>query len=121
MEGSIQKRAPLTRKIKRLFDRHKGIDAHKLYPEEYFKRYWFNETDSNGIKAVARMEVISKKAAAHLIFTYGFKRYMGLKWKEELDAMATPEGRAAQASRTRYYLELRRLCRERGWDINKIF
>jgi hypothetical protein len=46
---------------------------------------------------------------------------MGLKWKEELDAMETPEGQAAQAKRTRFILELRRLCREHGWDIGKIF
>jgi len=73
-----------------------------LYPEEYFKRYWLNHPTS------------------HLIFTYGFKRYMGLKWKEELDAMETPEGQAAQAKRTRFILELRRLCRERGWNVNKL-
>jgi hypothetical protein len=40
--------------------------------------------------------------------------------QKDLDDLTTPEGRAAQASRTRYYLELRRLCRERGWDVNKI-
>ena len=121
MEEHTRKHTPLTRKIRRIFDRHKGIQPHKLYPKEYYHAYWFNETDYIGIKAVSKIEKVSKKAAAHLIFTYGFKRYMGLKWKEELDAMETPEGQAAQAKRTRFILELRRLCREHGWDIGKIF
>ena len=70
---------------------------------------------------VAKIKGINKKAAAHLIFELGFKRYMGLKWAEELDAMDNPVERNATAVKTRFMLELRRLARQRGWDINKLF
>jgi len=46
---------------------------------------------------------------------------MGQKVKQHIEAMNTPEGHAEQAKRTRFYLELRRLARQRGWDINKLF
>jgi hypothetical protein len=45
---------------------------------------------------------------------------MGQLWKEELDAMNSPEGQAKQAKDTRFILELRHLARENGWDINKL-
>ena len=82
---------------------------------------WFNEIDSNGIAVVARMEETSKKAAAHLLFEAGFRYYMGRKTREHIKAQQTAEASGEQAIHTRFILELRRLCRERGWNINKIF
>jgi hypothetical protein len=81
---------------------------------------WFNEPDSKGFKAIARFKKIPKRQAAHLVAEAGFKVIMGKLVKEQLDLMNTPEGRAGLQKRTRYYLELRRLCKERGWDINKL-
>ena len=120
MEEHTRKHIPLTRKIKRVFVRRKGKNPHKLYPEEYFKQHWLSRGDSNGVKAIARLAGMNQKATLHYFCEQGILHFMRGLVKKDLDAMATPEGRAAQASRTRYYLELRRLCRERGWDINKI-
>ncbi len=114
------KSPPLTKKIKRLFVPAKGTNMHGLYPKEYFKQHWLSRGDSNGVKAIARLAGMNQKATLHYFCEQGILHFMRELVKKDLDAMATPEGRAAQASRTRYYLELRRLCRERGWDINKI-
>ena len=92
MDKQTPKRTPHNREIKRLFVPAKGKYVHRLYPKEYFKQYWFNEPDSNGIKAVAKILGVSKRKATHIIFEYGFKHIMGLLVNEELDAMDTPEG-----------------------------
>jgi hypothetical protein len=120
MDKQIRKRAPLTKQIQRLFVPAKVTYMHKLYPVDYYRPVWFNQLDFNGIAVVARMEQISKKAAAHLLFEAGFKYYMGVKVKEHIKAQETAEAAREQAVRTRFILELRRLCREKGWDINKL-
>lgn len=114
------KRTPLTKKIKRLFVPAKGTNMHGRYPEEYFKQYWLSHQDANGVKAIARLAGMNQKAMLHQFCEEGIQNFMRELVKKDLDAMATPEGRAAQASRTRYYLELRRLCRERGWNVHEI-
>ncbi len=121
MKEHIPKRTPITRKIKRLFVPAKGVQPHKLYPEEYFRRFWFNRPDSNGIKVIARIKEVSQKEAAHIIFVEGFKKIMGQLVKEELDQMDKPEEQTKIAKHTRFYLELSRICREQGWDIKKLF
>jgi hypothetical protein len=121
MEEHTRKHTPITRKIKRLFTPAKGKYMHGLYPEEYYRSYWLNRGDSNGIKAIARLAGMNQKAMLHQFCEEGIQNFMRGLVKKDLDAMATPEGRAALAKRTRYYLELRRICRERGWDIGKIF
>ncbi|MDO9334705.1 MAG: hypothetical protein Q7T57_09325, partial [Dehalococcoidales bacterium] len=73
-----------------------------------------------GVKAIARLAGMNQKATLHLFVEEGIQNFMRRLVQKDLDAMATPEGLTEQASRTRYYLELRRLCRERGWNINKI-
>ena len=120
MNKQTPKRTSLTKKIRRIFVRRKGKHPHKLYPEEYFKQHWLNHLDSNGVKAISRLSGMNQKATLHYFCEQGILHFMRELVKKDLDAMATPEGRAAQANRTRYYLELRRLCRERGWNINKI-
>ncbi len=114
------KSPPLTKKIKRVFVRRKGKHPHKLYPEEYFKQYWLSRGDANGVKAIARLAGMNQKAMLHQFCEEGILTFMRKLVQKDLDDLATPEGRAAQAKRTRYYLELRRICRERGWNINKI-
>jgi hypothetical protein len=121
MNKHIPKRPSLTKKIRRLFAPERGKYMHGLYPEEYFKQYWLSRGDSNGVKAISRLAGMNQKATLHYFCEEGILHFMRELVKKDLDAMATPEGRAAQASRTRYYLELRRLCRERGWDIKKLF
>jgi len=110
----------LTKKIRRIFVRRKGKHPHKLYPEEYFKQHWLSRGDSNGVKAIARLAGMNQKAMLHQFCEQGIQNFMRQLVQKDLDDLATPEGRAAQAKRTRYYLELRRICRERGWDINKL-
>ena len=120
MDIKIQKRAPVTRKIRRLLTRKKDKQAHKLYPEEYFCSYWLSHKTCNVITIIARLKGTSKKAAAEYLIEEGIKNFMRELVKKDLDALTTPEGRAAQAERTRFNLELRRICRELGWDIKKL-
>ena len=117
----MNEQPPLTKRIKHLFVRPKGVQPHKRYPKEYFKQYWFSEPDSNGIKLVARIKVVPKKEAAHIIFVEGFKKIMGQLVKEELGQMDKPEEQTRIAKHTRFYLVLSRICREQGWDIKKLF
>jgi len=42
------------------------------------------------------------------------------KLEKEQEARNNPTDEALQAERTRYYLRLRQLCRQMGWDIHKL-
>ena len=75
-----REKAPFTKKIKRLFAPKKGINAHKLYPMEYYKPFWFNKEDFDGLDFVARCERVSKKEAAHLLNQRAFKQWMAEKY-----------------------------------------
>ncbi len=119
MDKNNRKRA-LTNKIKHLFARHKGVQPHKRPPKEYYRSYWFSEPYCNGIKLVAKIKGINKKAAAELLVYWGFKHVMGELVQQHLDQLNSPEGQKNQAGRTRFLIELRRICREQGWDINQI-
>lgn len=76
MDIKIQKRAPVTRKIRRLLTRKKGKQPHKLYPEEYFRSYKLSHKTCNGITVIDRLKDISKKAAAEYLIEEGIKNFM---------------------------------------------
>jgi hypothetical protein len=120
MKEHNRKLDPLPKKIKRLFIHNGGIQPHKLYPKEYFWQCWFNEADAKGIAMVAYVKKVSKKEAAHIINYWGFKHVMGELVKEYLDQLNSPEGQTNLAKHTRFIIELRRMCRENGWDVNQI-
>ncbi len=113
----IGKRTPLANKIGRLFTPAKGTYAHKRYPEEYFWNCWFNRSHTIGIKLVAEVERKTKKATAQYLNELGLKYWMALKWEEDMDDPGTQD---RIAKRARFNLALRRICRELGWNINKL-
>jgi hypothetical protein len=106
--------------LKRFITGEKARDPYKLYPEEYFKQYWLSRHATNCLFIIARTRGLTKKAMLEEFVEDGVKKYMRELVKKDLDALATPEGRAAQAERTSFNLELRRICRELGWDIKKL-
>jgi len=120
MKKPIRKRSSITRKIRAFLPHKKGKQPHKLYPKEYFWRCWFNEQDTICVNSVAHISRVTKKHAAHILNELGFKCFMGQLGAKQIELMNTPEGRAGLQKRTRYYLELRRLCKQRGWDIKKL-
>ena len=67
-----RKRAPITKKIKRLLLPEKGRYMHRLSPKEYFWQCWFNEADSKGIEMVAVAKKVSKRKAAHIMAEIAF-------------------------------------------------
>jgi len=113
-------RAPLAKKIKRLFTPGRGKYMHGLNPEEYFKQYWLSRSSSNSVKIIARLKGVNKKATLEHFVEEGVKSVMRELVNKDLEARDTPEGRAEQAERIRFNLELRRICKQMGWDYKNI-
>src|SRR5271157_4037762 len=112
-----RKKTPLTKKVKRIFTAPKGVDAHARYPEEYFKQYWFNHQDSNGIAVIAQLEGLTQKATAHWMADVFFQFYKQHYVDEE---MRLQHSTGELQERVRRNLALKRTCRERGWSIDKL-
>jgi len=112
-----RKKTPLARKVKRIFTAPKGMDAHARYPEEYFKQYWFNQQDSNGIAAVALLEGLTQKAVAHWMADVFFQFYKQHYVDEE---MRLQHSTGELQERVRRNLALKRLCRRYGWSVDKL-
>jgi len=93
---------------------------HGLYPEEYFRSFWLSRHATTCVFVIARMRGLNKKAMLEEFVEDGVRKYMRELVKKDLDALATPEGRAAQAERIRFYLELHRICKEMGWNYKNV-
>jgi hypothetical protein len=66
--------------MKRFFTGEKVRQAHKLYPEEYFKQYWFNRPDSLGIKVIAKIKgSVQERSSAHHFWVSWSKKNL-TKW-----------------------------------------
>jgi hypothetical protein len=102
-----------------LFGTNKTVNAHKLYPDEYNKHYYFNEKICNGIKFVADYERCSKKRAAEIIMQAGFSSYMGEKLTEYIESDRLARERNEKVKMTRFAMLLRRYARGKGYDISK--
>jgi hypothetical protein len=105
--------------IMALFGTNKTVNAHELYPDEYYKHYYFNEKMCNGIKFVADYERYSKKRAAEIIMQAGFSSYMGEKLTEYIEAERLAREHNEKLKITRFVMLLRRYARERDMDISK--
>ncbi len=108
----------VTGKILRVFRPKRGVNPHKFNPEQYFKRYWYNRTDSEHVDLISRMEQISDKAATHMLQEYGFKYYIIKNILEEIDNLQQPENAIEQALMTRRIWVWRLYCRKHGVDPN---
>ena len=120
MEQKTRKKPSLTGKIKRLITGKKAVNPHKRYPERYFAQIWHTREAVKCINAVAHLEKITKQKSANQLIVWGWQYYWMKKLEKEQEARNNPTDEALQADRTRYYLRLRQLCRQMGWDINKL-
>jgi hypothetical protein len=98
----------------------KGKDMHKLYPEEYYKGYWFDKKTSEGIELIAAIEQIPKRQAALNLVQEGFKYYMLQKFKQHIDNEVELNQRGEDPVVGRFIKLLRRYARQNGVDISKI-
>ena len=112
-----RKHTPITKKIKRVFVPAKGTDMHGRYPEEYFKQFWFNHQDSDGIAVIAQLEGLTQKAVAHWMADVFFQFYMQHYVDEEIRLQ---QSTGELQERVRRNLELKWICRENGWDFKNI-
>src|SRR5208283_3105470 len=112
-----QRNRPLVTKIKRLLVPAKGNYMHGLNPEEYFKQYWFNHQDSDGIAVIAQLEGLTQKDTAHWMADVFFQFYKQHYVDEE---MRLQHSTGELQERVRRNLALKRIARERGWSIDKL-
>jgi hypothetical protein len=112
-----QRNRPLATKIKRLLVPAKGKDMHEHYPEEYFKRYWFNHQDYDGIAVIAQLEGMTQKATVHWMADVFYKFYIQHYVDEEVRLQKSA---GEFQERVRRNLALKRICRQRGWSIDKL-
>jgi hypothetical protein len=113
-----QQNMPLTTKIKRALVPSRGKDAHKLYTDEYFSRHWFNHKDSDGIAVVAQLEGLTQKYVAHWM-SYVFFKFFVQHYVDEEIKLQQSTGELQE--RVRHNLALKRISRERGGNVKKIF
>ena len=109
----------LIRSIMYLFGTSKTVNAHKLYPNEYHKHFYFTKPLCDGIELIAKIERTSKKDAAELLMKAGLSSYMGSKIAEYRENERKSRDQNQKLKLNRFVLELRKLARERGMDISK--
>ena len=103
-----------------LFGTNKTINAHKLYPNEYHKHFYFTKPLCDGIELIAKIERTSKKDAAELLLKAGLSSYMGKKLAEYIKNEQAAREFNQKMKMTRFIQVLRRYAREHGMDISKI-
>jgi hypothetical protein len=103
-----------------LFGTNKTVNAHELYPNEYYKHFYFKKSLCDGIKIVADIERTSKKQAAELLMKAGLSSYMGAKLTEYIKSERAARELSQKVKMTRFVQVLRRYAKERGMDISKI-
>jgi hypothetical protein len=61
----------LTSSLMGLFGANKTVNAHKMYPNECYKYFYFKKSLCDGINLVAKIERTSKKQTAELLMKAG--------------------------------------------------
>jgi hypothetical protein len=74
---------------------------------------------ADGIAMVANIERISKKAAAHLLLTRGFRSYMGEMVGEEVHQQRIRQEAHLRKTISWFVQVLRKAAKKRGYDISK--
>jgi hypothetical protein len=102
-----------------LFALTKIVNAHELYPNEYYKHFYFNKTLCDGIELVAAIERTTKKQTAELLMKAGLSSYMGAKLTEYIKSERAAWEQNQKLKLTLFVIMLRKLAGERGMDISK--
>jgi hypothetical protein len=66
---------PIKRVAKRLFGSKNTVNAHKLYPDAYFRRYYLSRAMSEGIDFMAKANRTSKIAMVNELIERGMKDF----------------------------------------------
>jgi hypothetical protein len=105
----------LTRSLMALFVPKKSVNAHQLYPDDYYRQIFFDKKMFDGIAWVAKFERVSKKKAARMLMERGFGDWLQQKLKEDR-AIRKLEN---EPQLTRFILSLQKFAKEHGMDIKK--
>jgi hypothetical protein len=98
----------------------KGKDMHKLYPDDYYIRYWFDKKTSEGIDLIAAIEQIPRRQVVPNLIEAGFRHYILEKTKQHLDNEVELHQRGEHPVTDRFVRLFRRYAKQNGVDISKI-
>ena len=102
-----------------LFTPLKTTDAHKRFPDAYYRRIYFTKPLFEGIEFLAKVERKSKKQMAHELMELGISSLMGEKIREYNKRVIAARELQQEPELTRFIILLRRWAKERGYDISK--
>jgi hypothetical protein len=119
MKRTIKPRS-LIRSLSALFGTNRTVNAHKLYPNEYHKHFYFTKPLCDGIELIAKIERTSKKDAAELLLKAGLSSYMGKKLAEYIKDEQAARELNQRMKMTHFVMVLRRYAKSQGMDISKI-
>jgi hypothetical protein len=58
----------------------RGVDAHKLYPEEYYRKIWFDKTMFDVIEFVSKVERLHKLGVRSGDSPFLFRYLIFFRW-----------------------------------------
>jgi hypothetical protein len=102
-----------------LFTPPKTTDAHKRFPDAYYRRIYFTKPLFEGIEFLAICERKSKKQMAHELMELGIANFMGEKIREYNKRVIAARELQQEPELTRFIIMLRRWAKEQGYDISK--
>jgi hypothetical protein len=91
-----------------LFGTNKTVNAHELYPDEYYKHFYFKKSLCDGVELVSKMERTKTKQAAGTLMKAGLSKYMEIKVAEHIQEDLLPGELNLKMKITRFLLILRR-------------
>jgi hypothetical protein len=118
MKHTIKPRS-LVRSLMSLFGTGKAVNAHKLYPDVYYRHIYFTKPLFDGIEFLAITERKSKKQMAHELMELGISHFMGEKIREYNKRVIAARELEQEVEVTRFIRLLRRWARSKGYDISK--
>jgi hypothetical protein len=88
--------------------------------DDNYTHYYVNKRLAEGIDFVSLVEGISRKATVEMLIKDGLSKYMAgqLAARREMERKAREQNRKPEL--TRFVREIRRLAKQRGYDISKI-
>jgi hypothetical protein len=110
---------PIKQVAKRLFGSKNTVNAHKLYPDAYFKRYYLSKAMSEGVDFMAKANRTSKIAMVNDLVKRGMQDFY--RERINLHNQAVLAARALhQPVPDDYFLKrFIKFAKERGYDIGK--
>jgi hypothetical protein len=102
-----------------LFRPKTTVNAHKLYPEVYYRHIYFTKPLFDAIEFLAKTERKSKKQMANELMELAIGTFMGEKIREYNQRVIAARERQQEVEATRFIRLLRRWAKEKGYDISR--